>query len=76
VNEGAGARSEASALVAALLMVVTVLVLTPLFTNLPEAVLAALIIQLSRISGRSTRSGATTPSGASSSCSPSPRCWG
>jgi MFS superfamily sulfate permease-like transporter len=76
VNEGAGARSEASALVAALLMVVTVLVLTPVFTNLPEAVLAALIIQLSRISGRSTRSGATTPSGASSSCSPSPRCWG
>ena len=44
VNEGAGARSEASALVAALLMVVTVLVLTPVFTNLPEAVLAALII--------------------------------
>ena len=44
VNEGAGARSEASALVAAALMVVTVLVLTPLFTDLPEAVLAALII--------------------------------
>jgi sulfate permease, SulP family len=44
VNEGAGARSEASALVAALLMVVTLLVLTPLFTDLPEAVLAALII--------------------------------
>lgn len=44
VNEGAGARSEASALVAALLMIVTVLVLTPVFTNLPEAVLAALII--------------------------------
>jgi SulP family sulfate permease len=44
VNEAAGARSEASALVAALLMIVTVLVLTPVFTNLPEAVLAALII--------------------------------
>ena len=44
VNEGAGARSEVSSLVAALLMVVTVLVLMPLFKNLPEAVLAALII--------------------------------
>jgi high affinity sulfate transporter 1 len=44
VNEGAGARSEASSLVAALLMVVTVLLLTPLFKDLPEAVLAALII--------------------------------
>ena len=44
VNEGAGARSEASPLVAAVLMVVTVLVLMPVFKNLPEAVLAALII--------------------------------
>ena len=44
VNEGAGAKSEASSLVAALLMVVTVLVLMPVFKNLPEAVLAALII--------------------------------
>ena len=44
MNEGAGARSEASPLVAALLMVVTVLVLMPVFKNLPEAVLAALII--------------------------------
>jgi high affinity sulfate transporter 1 len=44
VNEGAGARSEVSPLVAALLMVVTVLVLMPVFKNLPEAVLAALII--------------------------------
>jgi MFS superfamily sulfate permease-like transporter len=44
VNEGAGARSGASPLVAALLMVVTVLALMPLFKNLPEAVLAALII--------------------------------
>jgi sulfate permease, SulP family len=44
VNEGAGARSEMSPLVAALLMVVTVLVLMPLFKNLPEAMLAALII--------------------------------
>jgi len=44
VNEGAGARSEVSPLVATLLALVTVLFLTPLFKNLPEAVLAALII--------------------------------
>lgn len=44
VNDGAGARTEVSPLVAAVLILVTVLVLTPLFTNLPEAVLAALII--------------------------------
>lgn len=44
VNEGAGARSEASPLVAAALAIVTVIALTPLFKNLPEAVLAALII--------------------------------
>jgi sulfate permease, SulP family len=44
VNEGAGARSEVSPLVATVLALVTVLVLTPLFKNLPEAVLAALII--------------------------------
>jgi high affinity sulfate transporter 1 len=44
VNEGAGARSEASSLIAALLILVTVLLLTPLFKSLPEAVLAALII--------------------------------
>jgi sulfate permease, SulP family len=44
VNEGAGARSEVSPLVAAALILVTVLLLTPLFKNLPEAVLAALII--------------------------------
>jgi high affinity sulfate transporter 1 len=44
VNEGAGARSEVAPLVAAVLIVVTVLFLTPLFRNLPEAVLAALII--------------------------------
>jgi len=40
VNEGAGARSQLSPLVATLLALVTVLFLTPLFTNLPEAVLA------------------------------------
>ena len=44
VNDGAGARSELSPIVAALLIVVTVLFLTPLFKDLPEAVLAALII--------------------------------
>jgi high affinity sulfate transporter 1 len=44
VNEGAGARSEVSPLIAAVLILITVLVLTPLFKNLPEAVLAALII--------------------------------
>jgi sulfate permease, SulP family len=44
VNEGAGARSEVSSLISAVLIVVTVLFLTPLFKNLPEAVLAALII--------------------------------
>ncbi len=44
VNEGAGARSEVSPLIAAVLIVITVLLLTPVFKNLPEAVLAALII--------------------------------
>jgi len=44
VNEGAGARTELSPLLAAVLILVTVLLLTPLFKNLPEAVLAALII--------------------------------
>ena len=44
VNEGAGARTEVSPLVASLLALVTVLFLTPVFKNLPEAVLAALII--------------------------------
>ena len=44
VNEGAGARSEMSTLLAAGLSVVTVVALTPLFADLPEAVLAALII--------------------------------
>ena len=44
VNEGAGARSEVSPLVATVLALVTVLLLTPVFKNLPEAVLAALII--------------------------------
>jgi MFS superfamily sulfate permease-like transporter len=44
VNDAAGARSELSPIVAAVLSLITVLALTPLFTNLPEAVLAAMII--------------------------------
>jgi sulfate permease, SulP family len=44
VNDGAGARSELSSMVAAALSLVTVIALTPLFKDLPEAVLAALII--------------------------------
>jgi high affinity sulfate transporter 1 len=44
VNDGAGARTQVSTLVAAALALVTVVALTPLFTDLPEAVLAALII--------------------------------
>ncbi len=44
VNEGAGARTQVSGLTAAAATVVTVVALTPLFKNLPEAVLGALII--------------------------------
>jgi sulfate permease, SulP family len=44
VNDGAGARTEMSPIIAAALSLVTVVALTPLFTDLPEAVLAALII--------------------------------
>ena len=44
VNDGSGARSQVSVLVTAAATVVTVIALTPLFTSLPEAVLAALII--------------------------------
>jgi len=44
VNDGAGARTSISLLVAAILGLVTIVALTPLFTDLPEAVLAALII--------------------------------
>ena len=44
VKEGAGARSQVTNLVCWIVTIVTVLFLTPLFTNLPEAVLAALII--------------------------------
>lgn len=44
VKEGAGARSQMANLVTWVVTIITVLFLTPLFTTLPEAVLAALII--------------------------------
>jgi sulfate permease, SulP family len=44
VNDAAGARTELSPLIAAGLALVTVIALTPLFTDLPDAILAALII--------------------------------
>jgi sulfate permease, SulP family len=44
VKEGAGARTQVANIVAWGATIVTLLFLTPLFTNLPEAVLAALII--------------------------------
>jgi len=44
VKEGAGARSQVTNLVTWVVTFVTVLFFTPLFTTLPEAVLAALII--------------------------------
>ncbi len=44
VKEGAGARTQVANLVAWAATIVTLLFLTPIFTSLPEAVLAALII--------------------------------
>jgi MFS superfamily sulfate permease-like transporter len=44
VKEGAGARTQVSNLVAWAATIVTLLFLTPVFSSLPEAVLAALII--------------------------------
>ena len=44
VKEGAGARTQVSNLVTWVATIVTLLFLTPVFTSLPEAVLAALII--------------------------------
>ncbi|WP_322938390.1 SulP family inorganic anion transporter [Nocardioides bizhenqiangii] len=44
VNDGAKARSQVSGLSAAIFVVLTILFLTPIFKDLPEAVLAALII--------------------------------
>jgi SulP family sulfate permease len=44
VKEGAGARTQVANLVAWAATIVTLLILTPVFSSLPEAVLAALII--------------------------------
>lgn len=44
VNGGAGARSQVSGYVVAALTVLTLLFLTPLFANLPEPALAAVVI--------------------------------
>ena len=44
VNDGAKARTQVSGLTAAVVIVLTILFLTPIFKDLPEAVLAALII--------------------------------
>ena len=44
VNDGAGARTQMSPIVAAVLSLITIVALAPVFTDLPEAVLAALII--------------------------------
>jgi high affinity sulfate transporter 1 len=44
VNAGAGAKSELSSFVVAVLVVVTLLFLTGLFEELPEAVLAAVVV--------------------------------
>jgi high affinity sulfate transporter 1 len=43
-NDAAGARSQVSSLVAAGLTIVVALFLTPLFHNLPEATLAAIVV--------------------------------
>ncbi len=55
VNFSSGARTQAAALVTAVLLVVSLLALTPLFYSLPRAVLSAIIvisaIQLIDISG-------------------------
>ncbi len=44
VNDGAGGRSQIASLVAWVAVILTLLFLTPLFTNLPETILAALIL--------------------------------
>ena len=44
VNDGAGGRSQVAGLVAWVAVILTLLFLTPLFTNLPETILAALIL--------------------------------
>ncbi|MFN2194512.1 MAG: SulP family inorganic anion transporter, partial [Anaerolineales bacterium] len=45
VNDQAGAQSQISNLAQAVLILLTLLILAPLFTNLPEAVLGAVIIE-------------------------------
>lgn len=44
VNDAAGGRTQVVGLVTSLLVIVTLLVLTPLFHNLPDAVLGAIIL--------------------------------
>ena len=44
VNYQAGAKSTLASLVTALFMIITVLVLTPLFTDLPKPILSAIIV--------------------------------
>src|SRR6516162_535810 len=44
VNERAGARSQISSLAAATMVLITLVALMPLFHNLPQAVLAAIVI--------------------------------
>ena len=44
VNDGAGGRSQVAGFVAWVAVILTLLFLTPLFTNLPETILAALIL--------------------------------
>ena len=44
VADGAGARSQLSSIVTTVMALITVVALTPLFTNLPEAVLGALVL--------------------------------
>lgn len=44
VNDAAGARTPLASIVTAILVLITVVFLTPLFTSLPQAALAAIII--------------------------------
>jgi high affinity sulfate transporter 1 len=66
VNAGAGAKSEVSGLVVAVMTVVTLLFLTGLFERLPEATLAAIVVAalVELVDVRSLRTfyGATTSS--------------
>src|SRR6516164_9028889 len=44
VNDRAGAKSQVSALAAAIMVLITVVALMPLFHNLPQAILSAIVI--------------------------------